>query len=104
MVLGPSLRQAGHRKLPLCQGLPTGYRRCIHRTADDDTDDVAAERKAELAPRGTCGRRCGRNASAGARVCGGRDDLLGDARDVPAVESAREGHFHWCAGTACADQ
>ena len=104
MMLGPSLWQARHRKLPLCQGLPTSHRRCIHRTADNDTDDVATKRKAELAPRSTCWRSRGRNASAGARICGGWDDLLGDARDVPSVESAREGHLHRCAGRACIDQ
>jgi hypothetical protein len=104
MAVGPSFRQVRHRRLPLCQGLPTGHTRCIQRTTDDDTDDLAAERKAELAPRGTYGRRPSRNASAAARVRRGRDDLLGDARDVLAVESAREGHFHRYGGTACADK
>jgi hypothetical protein len=101
MVAGPSLRQARHCRLPLCQGLPTSHPRCIQRTTGDDTDDLAAERKAELAPRGTYGRSGrGRNASTAARVRRGWDDLLGDAGGLLAVKSAREGHHYRCGGAA----
>lgn len=104
MMTGPSLRQARHCILPLCQGLPTNHPRCIRRTADDDTDDLTAKRQAELAPRGTYGRCLVRNTPTAARVRRGRNDLLGDARDIPAVKSAREGYLHRYGDTACVDK
>jgi hypothetical protein len=104
MVTGPSLWEARHCGLPLCQGLPTNHPRRIHRTAHDDTDDLIAKRQAELAPRGTYGRCLDRNTPTAARVRRGRDDLLGDARDVSAVKSAREGHIHRYGGAACTDK
>ena len=93
---GPSLRQARPGWIPVRQGLPPGYAIRVQRQTDAYTDNLAAERQAQLAPRGAHEQRGVRNAPAGARVRRGRDDLLGDARGVHALEPAREGRHHRC--------
>jgi hypothetical protein len=96
MVTGPRQRQARLDQLPLRQGLSPSHARSIQRAANANSDDLAAECKAELAPC-SAHNRCGeRNAPTAALVRRGRYDVFGDARGVPVVESAREGHLRRC--------
>jgi len=79
MVAGPRLRQARPHQLPVRQGLSSSYPHRIERAADANSNDLAAERKAELAPRGAHNQRGGGNPPAVALVRRGWDDILGDA-------------------------
>jgi hypothetical protein len=79
MVAGPRLRQARPHQLPVRQGLSSSYPHRIERAADANSNDLAAERKAKLAPRCAHNQRSGGNPPAVALVRRGRDDILGDA-------------------------
>ena len=95
-VAGPSLRQARPCCFPVRQGLPPNRPRRIQYEPNANTDNLAAERKAKLAPCGPGRRDPDRNAPAVAGVRRGRNDILRDARGVHPLEPAREGHLHWC--------
>ena len=94
--VGPSRGEARPGCIPLRQRLPAGRASRVQRQADTHTDDLSAERQAQLAPCGAHNRRGHRDAPAGARVRRRRDDLLGDARGLLALEPAREGRHHRC--------
>jgi hypothetical protein len=78
-VVGPRLGQARPYQLPVRQGLSSSYPHRIEGAANANSNDLAAECKAELAPRGAHNQRSGGNPPAVDLVRRGRDDILGDA-------------------------